>query len=122
MKKLAITYFLILISLVSYGQWHAIPLPTTASFRALKSYQRDIWISGTKGTYIHSQDEGITWEVKQVPGAEGLDFRDLVILNKKEIVLMSAGPSEKGAAKLFKTKDGVKHGIYFLTLKNLTIF
>jgi photosystem II stability/assembly factor-like uncharacterized protein len=81
-------------------------LPTKASFRALKSYQRDIWISGTKGTYIHSQDEGNTWNVKQVPGAENLDFRDLVILNKKEIILMSAGPSEKGAAKLYKTKDG----------------
>jgi photosystem II stability/assembly factor-like uncharacterized protein len=106
MKKSAIVYLLILISQVSYGQWHAIPLPTTASFRALKSHQRDIWISGSKGTYIHSQDEGNSWEVKQVPGAENLDFRDLVILNKKEIILMSAGPSEKGAAKLYKTKDG----------------
>ncbi len=106
MKKSAITYLLILISLLSYGQWHTIPLPTTASFRALKSHQRDIWISGSKGTYIHSQDEGNSWEVKQVPGAENLDFRDLVILNKKEIILMSAGPSEKGAAKLYKTKDG----------------
>jgi photosystem II stability/assembly factor-like uncharacterized protein len=106
MKKSALTYLLLLISLATSAQWHDIPLPTKASFRAIKSYQRDIWISGTKGTYIHSQDEGNTWEVKQVPGAEGLDFRDLVILNKKEIILMSAGPSEKGAAKLFKTKDG----------------
>jgi len=105
MKKSAFTYLLLLISLATSAQWHAIPLPTTASFRALKSYQGDIWISGTKGTYIHSHDEGNTWEVKQVPGAENLDFRDLVILNKKEIILMSAGPSEKGAAKLFKTKD-----------------
>jgi len=106
MKKSALTYLLLLISLATSAQWHAIPLPTTASFRALKSFHRDIWISGTKGTYIYSQDEGITWEVKQVPGAEGLEFRDLVILNKKEIILMSAGPSEKGAAKLFQTKDG----------------
>ena len=106
MKKPVIIYLLLLISLAASGQWNTIDLPTTASFRALKSYQRDIWISGTKGTYIHSQDEGNTWKVKQVPGAENLDFRDLVILNKKEIILMSAGPSEKGAAKLYKTKDG----------------
>ena len=106
MKKTAITYFLFLISLTTSGQWNPIHLPTTASFRALKSFKQDIWISGTKGTYIHSHDEGNTWEVKQVPGAENLDFRDLVILNKKEIILMSAGPSEKGAAKLYKTKDG----------------
>ena len=106
MKKTAITYLLLFVSLVTLGQWHTITLPTTASFRALKSFKNEIWIGGTKGTCIHSQDEGITWEVKQVPGAENLDFRDLIILNEKEIILMSAGPSEKDAAKLYKTKDG----------------
>lgn len=122
MKKTVITYLLLLISLVTLGQWQAIPFHTTASFRALKSYQRDIWISGTKGTYIHSKDEGITWEVKQVPGAENLDFRDLVILNNKEIILMSAGPSEKGAAKLYKTKDGGKTWEIILNIKEPTYF
>lgn len=106
MKKSAITYLLFLISLATSGQWNAIHLPTTASFRALKTFKQDIWISGTKGTYIYSHDEGNTWEIKQVPGAENLDFRDLIILNKKEIILMSAGPSERGAAKLYKTKNG----------------
>jgi len=106
MKNTAITYLLFFVSLVTLGQWHTITLPTTASFRALKSFKNEIWIGGTKGTCIHSQDEGITWEVKQVPGAENLDFRDLIILNEKEIILMSAGPSEKDAAKLYKTKDG----------------
>lgn len=122
MNKIALTYLLLLSSLFTFGQWHAISLPTTASFRALKSFQREIWSSGTKGTYIHSKDEGSTWEVKQVPGAENLDFRDLVILNKKEIILMSAGPSEKEAAKLYKTKDGGQTWEIILNIKEPKYF
>ena len=122
MKKITTTYLFILISLASSGQWHKIPLNTTASFRAIKSFQNEIWISGTNGTYIHSKDEGNTWKVKQVPGAENLDFRDLVILNNKEIILMSAGPSEKEAAKLYKTKDGGQSWELILHIKEPTYF
>jgi photosystem II stability/assembly factor-like uncharacterized protein len=117
MKKIISTYLLLLMSWASMGQWHAISLNTTASLRALKSFQNEIWASGTKGTYIHSKDNGTTWEVKQVPGAENLDFRDLAILNKKEIILMSAGPSEKGAAKLYKTNDGGQTWEIILNIK-----
>jgi photosystem II stability/assembly factor-like uncharacterized protein len=106
MKRIAITYLLFFISLITLGQWHSITMPSKSSFRALKSFKNEIWIGGTNGSYIHSKDEGITWEVKQISGAENLDFRDLVILNNKEIILMSAGPSEKGAAKIYKTNDG----------------
>jgi len=122
MKKTVITNLLFFVSLITLGQWNAIPLPTTASFRALKSYQDQIWIGGTKGTYIHSKDEGKTWEVKQVPEAENLDFRDLVILNNKEIILMSAGPSEKGAAKIFKTQDGGQSWEVILHIKEPKYF
>ena len=122
MKNTVITYLLFFVSLNTLGQWHTIPLPTTASFRALKSFKNEIWIGGTKGTYIHSKDEGKTWEVKQVAGAENLDFRDLVILNNKEIILMSAGPSEKDAAKLYKTKDGGQSWEVILHIKEPKYF
>jgi len=122
MKKTAITYLLFFVSLITLGQWHTITLPTTASFRALKSFKNEIWIGGTKGTYIHSKEEGKTWEVKQVAGAENLDFRDLVILNNKEIILMSAGPSEKDAAKLYKTKDGGQSWEVILHIKEPKYF
>jgi len=122
MKKPAIFYFLFLISLAASAQWNSIPLPTSASFRALKSFQNEIWIGGTKGTYIHSKDAGSSWEVKQVPGAENLDFRDLIVLNKKEIILMSAGPSENGAAKLFKTRDGGQTWEIILHIKDSKYF
>jgi photosystem II stability/assembly factor-like uncharacterized protein len=122
MKKTAITYLLFFVSLTTLGQWNSILLSTTASFRSLKSYQNEIWIGGTKGTYIHSKDEGITWEVKQVAGAANLDFRDLVILNNKEIILMSAGPSEKDAAKLYKTRDGGRSWEVILHIKEPKYF
>jgi len=122
MKNTVITYLLFFVSLNTLGQWHTITLPTTASFRALKSFKNEIWIGGTKGTYIHSKDEGKTWEVKQVAGAENLDFRDLVILNNKEIILMSAGPSEKDAAKLYKTKDGGQSWEVILHIKEPKYF
>lgn len=122
MKKIASSYLLILVSWVTMGQWKTIPLNTTASFRALKSYQKEIWAGGTKGTYIHSNDNGDTWEIKQVPGAENLDFRDLVILNKKEIILMSAGISEKGAAKLYRTRDGGKTWAIIFDIKEPKFF
>ena len=122
MKKLISTFLPIFVSWVAIGQWHAISLNTTASFRALKSFEQEIWAGGTKGTYMHSKDDGKTWEVKQVPGAENLDFRDLVILSKKEIILMSAGTSEKGAAKLYKTKDGGQTWDLIFDLKEPKIF
>lgn len=106
MKKNIFTYFLLLITLSASAQWNAIKLPTSASLRAIKTFQKEIWIGGTEGTYIHSMDDGNSWKVQQVPGAENLDFRDLIIINKNEIIIMSAGPSEKNAAKLFKTSDG----------------
>jgi hypothetical protein len=35
-----------------------------------------------------------------------LDFRDLAILDDKTVLLMSAGPAENGAAKIFRTENG----------------
>jgi photosystem II stability/assembly factor-like uncharacterized protein len=43
-----------------------------------------------------------------VPGADSLDFRDLAILDDKTVLLMSAGPAENGAAKIFRTDNGGK--------------
>lgn len=89
----------------SYAQWVNIPLQTKASFRAIRSHKNQIWIGGTQGTVVYSLDKGMTWHEQQVPTAEKLDFRDLTVINKQRILLMSAGPADKGAAKLFLSKD-----------------
>ena len=105
MKKLVL---LLLLSHLGFSQWETFEIPTTASFRALKSYKNAIWAGGTEGTVGYSQDGGKHWNFQQVPGAENLDFRDLIILSQKHVLLMSAGPSAEGKAKIFETKDGGK--------------
>ncbi len=90
----------------SLAQWTPITLETKASFRAIRSLGSHIWIGGTRGTVIHSSDGGEHFTVSQVPGADSLDFRDLAILDDKTVLLMSAGPAENGAAKIFRTENG----------------
>jgi hypothetical protein len=90
----------------SFGQWASIALETKASFRAIRSHGKHIWIGGTRGTVIHSPDGGQHFTVSTVPGADSLDFRDLAILDENTVLLMSAGEAEKGAAKVFRTENG----------------
>jgi hypothetical protein len=104
MKKL-LSIFLLL-SFVSQGQWLPFRIETSASFRSIKAFKNHVWIGGTKGTVIHSSDYGNSWSIQQIQGAEKLDFRDLIILNDHEIILMSAGLSQEKAAKLYKTRNG----------------
>ena len=108
MKNSSKVFLFLLLPLLAFAQWEKITIHSDASFRGLKKYKNHIWASGTKGTVIHSTDDGKTYQVQQIKGAENLDFRDICILNEKTILLMSAGLSEKGAAKLFRTKDAGK--------------
>ena len=100
---------LILLSQSTFGQWVSVSIPSQASFRALKAKGTHIWAAGTQGSVEHSRDEGRTWEFTQVPNAENLDFRDLAIINDQEIMLMSAGPSEEGKARIYVSNDGGKN-------------
>lgn len=104
MKKYILICFIGIVS-QSFGQWIPIDIPTKSSFRALKALGEEIWAGGTQGTFGHSSDAGKTWKFIQIPGAEKLDFRDLVILNKREVLLMSAGLSEEGKASIWRTQD-----------------
>lgn len=106
MKNICLLF--LLISITCQSQWVQVSIPTTNSFRALKVQGQHIWASGTNGTVGHSSNAGKTWDFQQIPTAENLDFRDLAIINSQVILLMSAGPSEEGKAKLFQTIDGGK--------------
>lgn len=102
-------YLFILISIPCLSQWTKVDVPSYSSFRALKSRGREIWASGTQGTVGHSVDAGKTWQFHQVSEAERLDFRDLAIISDQEVLLMSAGPSEEGKARIYRTLDAGKH-------------
>jgi len=108
MKKYILICFIGIVG-QTFGQWIPVDIPTKSSFRALKSFGDEIWAGGTQGTFGHSSDAGKTWRFVQIPGAEQLDFRDLVILNKQEVLFMSAGPSEEGKASIWRTQDAGEH-------------
>lgn len=109
MRILSILLFLAFNLPVLKAQWKKIPLRTQSSFRSIRNLGDLILIGGTQGTIVKSNDRGKTWKIIQISGAEKLDFRDIVILNKNEILCMSAGLSQNNAAKIFKSNDSGEH-------------
>ena len=72
------------------------------SFRGLSVVNEDVfWVSGTKGTVVHSDEKG-NLIVNQVPGASEMDFRDVVAFNVKTALVMNAG----FPGVIYKTIDG----------------
>jgi photosystem II stability/assembly factor-like uncharacterized protein len=108
MKKYILICYIGIVS-QTFGQWVPVDIPSKSSFRALKSLGEEIWAGGTQGSFGHSTDAGKSWKFVQIPGAAKLDFRDLVILNKQEVLLMSAGLSEEGKASIWRTQDAGEH-------------
>jgi len=81
--------------------------PTTEDLRGLSAPSADIfWASGTHGTYLRSIDGGKSWRAAQVPGAEGLDLRDVEAFSADLAYLLSAGPGNQ--SRIYKTADGGK--------------
>lgn len=103
-----ITYlFVLLLHQNPYAQWIKQNVATDASFRAIHTVsEKVVWIGGSKGTFIKTTDGGKNWQVKQVPEAEKLDFRDVHAFDENTAILMSAGEAEQGHAKIYRTEDG----------------
>jgi photosystem II stability/assembly factor-like uncharacterized protein len=80
---------------------------TTASLRGLAVLNRTTaWASGTGGTYLRTTD-GSVWAAAQVPGAEGLDFRDVHAVDARSAYLLASGPGDK--SRIYKTTDAGVH-------------
>lgn len=72
------------------------------SFRGISVVNEDVfWVSGTKGTVVHVNDNG-DWIVSRVDGAEELDFRDIVAFNADTALVMNAG----FPGVIYKTTNG----------------
>lgn len=107
--KSAVLSFVICLApvLSSFAQWQPQSVGTDASFRAVSVISSDIvWIGGTKGTFVRTTNGGKTWQTGTVPDAQACDFRDVQAIDAQTAYLMSAGPAEKGLARLYKTTDG----------------
>ena len=89
------------------AQWQPQVIGTDASFRAVSVASPDIaWLGGTKGTFVRTTDGGKTWQTGTVPDAQTCDFRDVQAIDAQTAYLMSAGPAEKGLARIYKTANG----------------
>ena len=69
---------------------------------------RVVWAAGTGGTYVVTTDGGSSWKSGVVPGAEGLQFRDVQGVSDKIAYLMSIGDNT-GDFRIYKTEDGGAH-------------
>ncbi len=86
------------------------PSATSASFRGLQtSGNRTILASGTKGTVAESTDAGAHWKILTIPGAEKLDLRGIQGCGKGCLMVISSGPADDGAAKVFRSEDDGLH-------------
>jgi photosystem II stability/assembly factor-like uncharacterized protein len=78
---------------------------TTAGLRGLAAVSEEMaWASGTKGTYLLTTNGGEKWLAATVPGAEGLDFRDVAAFSARSAYLLSSGTGN--ASRVYKTSDG----------------
>jgi photosystem II stability/assembly factor-like uncharacterized protein len=98
------------------AQWIPQQSNTTAEFRGLVALSPTVvWASGTRGRVVRTTDGGTTWRVDTIPGADSLDLRSIAARSATRAVAMTAGEAEKGAAKIFRTTDGVRWAEQFDT-------
>ncbi len=65
---------------------------------------RVVWVSGTGGTVLRTTDGGATWTGGVVPGADTLQFRDVVAFDADTALALSIGNG--AASRIVKTTDG----------------
>ena len=81
---------------------------TRASLRGVSAVDaKTVWASGSGGTYLVTNNSGVTWRAAKVPGAESLDFRGIRAIDASTVYLMSAGSGDK--SRIYKTTDAGEH-------------
>lgn len=108
-KKLFLSLSLLFTYSVTQAQWVQQNINSSASFRTVHAVsEKNVWISGSKGTVVRTIDGGQHWQIVSVPNAEKLDFRDIYAFNENEAIIVSAGEASEGAAKIYRTVDAGK--------------
>ncbi|MEO5897994.1 MAG: hypothetical protein ABIS06_20090 [Vicinamibacterales bacterium] len=122
MKLLAATAAIVCVATAfAAPTWTAQLTGVPARLRGVSAVsQRVAWASGTGGTVLRTTNGGDAWEVIAVPGAEGLDFRDIDALGDRTAYILSIGNGE--ASRIYKTTDGGKTWSLQLANKDPKVF
>ena len=85
------------------AQWASQTSTTDAELRGLSVVSPStVWVSGTRGTVLHTTDGGETWIRDTIPGASKLDLRAIAATSAKVAHAMSIADS----SRIFRTRDG----------------
>jgi photosystem II stability/assembly factor-like uncharacterized protein len=85
--------------------WEIQYTDSTMGFWAISIVDADtVWVSGTQGRVARTTDGGETWTVSGVPGAEGLQFRDVHAFSASEAFVLSIGNGTD--SRIYRTSDG----------------
>jgi photosystem II stability/assembly factor-like uncharacterized protein len=105
MKFTAWAFSFLVVVLQPSPSWQEQASGVTARLRGVSAVSDTVaWASGAGGTVLRTTDGGATWQVRPVPGAERLDFRDVDAFSDTVAYILSIGPGE--ASRIFKTTDG----------------
>jgi len=63
-----------------------------------------VWVCGSNGVILVSNDFGKSWKRVHVAGGDALDFRGIVAFDAKRALVMSSGEGDK--SRIYKTVDG----------------
>jgi photosystem II stability/assembly factor-like uncharacterized protein len=77
--------------------------PSTAHIRGVQALSDElVWLSGSAGTVMKSEDGGKSWKNISVPNCEKLDFRDIHAINTQQAWVMSSG----NGGRIYYTANG----------------
>lgn len=87
------------------------PVANMTTCRSISAVSaRVAWAGCAGGKVLRTVDGGATWTVDSVPGA-ALDFRGITAFDENAAVVVSAGPAERGQARIFRANDGARRWI-----------
>lgn len=94
-------------AVAAHAQWTPQSSGTNAEFRGLSAVNAStVWASGTRGRVARTTDGGATWKLDTIAGADSLDLRAIVARSAERAWALSAGPAERGQARIFYTDNG----------------
>jgi photosystem II stability/assembly factor-like uncharacterized protein len=109
------------VTMVAQPRWTPHVTGVTARLRGISAVNaRVAWASGSGGTVLRTTNGGDTWDVRYVPGAEPLDFRDIDAFSDDTAYVLSIGNGEQ--SRIYKTTDGGKHWTLQLANKDPNVF